>query len=261
MPVCIILLLFLQSMLNKRTFTIPFIIVACLSLGAPLKAQEKITFIATDKLIVTGDLYMVNDTLPYMILCPKGKSSRGEYRESAKKFMKLGYNCIAVDLRNGGSYNGVEDETATLASLKHLPSGMLDSKIDIEAAIAYAYNRSNKKVVLVGSGYSASLVLYIGATDSRVATVLAFSPSDYFNGKLNINSVLPKYNIPVYVSSARSEAGAVKKYVADIPSSKLVQFIPPTEGASGSPALLTSDRDEYHDYWISILMFMRQVQP
>lgn len=247
-------------MLSKKIHSLSLAVAFAACFSAPLRAQEKITFIATDKLIITGDLYMVSDTLPYMILCHGQKSSRGEYRETAKKFIKLGYNCIAIDLRNGGVYNGVENETATLAGLKHLPTGMIDAKLDIEAAITYAHNKSNKKVVLVGSKYSASLVLDIGATDPRVATVLAFSPSDDFNGKLNISSVLPKYNIPVYVSSARSEAAAVKKYVAGIPSSKLVQFIPPTEGSSGSAALLVADKNEYHDYWISILMFMRQVQ-
>lgn len=248
-------------MLSKKIHFLVLAVAFSTCFIPPLRAQEKITFIATDKLIVTGDLYMVSDTLPYMILCHGQKSSRGEYRETAKKFIKLGYNCLAVDLRNGGTYNSINNETASLATLKHLPSSMMDAKLDIEAAITYAHNKSNKKVVLVGSGYSGSLALDIGATDPRVATVLAFSPADYFNGKLNISGVLPKYNIPVYVSSARSESGAVKKYVAAIPSSKLVQFIPPTEGASGSAALLVADKNEYHDYWISILMFMRQVQP
>jgi dienelactone hydrolase len=224
-----------------------------------LFAQEKVTFIASDKLIVTGDLYKVNDTLPYMILCHDQKSSRGEYKETAKKFTKLGYNCIAIDLRNGGTCNGVTNETADLAQLKHLPTGMLDAKMDIQAAVTYAFGISSKKVVLVGSGYSASLALAVGSTDTRVASVLAFSPGDYFSGKLSTKDAFSKYTSKsVYVASSKSEAPEVKKYISDIPSSKLTQFTPASEGGHGANALTTADQ-AYHEYWISILMYMRNV--
>jgi dienelactone hydrolase len=246
-------------MLSKKVYLTTLILLAVVF----THAQDKATFIATDKLIVTGDLYMSNDTLPYMILCHEQKSSRGEYKETAKKFMKLGYNIIAIDLRNGDTRNGVANETSTLAGLKHLPANPIDAKLDIEAAIAYAHNKNaKKKVVLVGSGYSASLALYLGATDPRVAGVLAFSPADAFGGKLDTKSAFSKYlGKAVFVSSSKSESADVKKYISAIPSTvKLVQFIPTAEGAHGSAALTTSDT-EYHDYWISILMFMRLVQP
>src|SRR5579863_7793392 len=141
-------------MLNKTIRTLLLLV----AMSNVLFAQEKVTFIASDKLIVTGDLYKVSDTMPYMILCHEQKSSRGEYKETAKKFTKLGYNCIAIDLRNGDAKNGEQNETANLAVLKHLPSTLLDAKMDIEAAITYVHGISNKKVVLVGSGYSASLI-------------------------------------------------------------------------------------------------------
>jgi len=236
-----------------------FISCLCFSFSFALLAQEKVTFIASDKLLVTADLYLVSDTMPYMILCHDLKSSRGEYDEIAKKFNKLGYNCVAVDLRSGANFNGVTNETAVLAVLKHLPNTPLDAILDIQAAIAYANVKSNRNVVLVGSGYSASLVLDLAATDKRVVSAFAFSPGDYFNGKFSTKGIFSSLkNKPIFIASSRTEAPDVKKYVAAIPTEKLTLFVPQKEGVHGALALAKTDPD-YHDYWLSILMFIRQI--
>ncbi len=226
---------------------------------AKINAQDKITFIAPDRLLVTGDLYFVNDSLPYMILCHDLKSSRGEYKDLAHRFNKLGYNCIALDMRVGGTKNGVQNETVSMADAKHMATKPIDSEIDITGAINYAYGRSNKKVVLVGSGYSASLALYLGSTNPRIASVFAFSPADYFNGTLDTKTAFPKCTIPVFVASSVAEASAAKAYVSGIPSSKVTMFSPANGGAHGTDALL-STTETNHDYWLSILMYIRQVQ-
>ncbi len=239
----------------KKTITFLF---CSLLLSTSLLAQDKVTFLASDKLIITADAYVVNDTLPYIILCHDENSSRGEYKETAKKFTKLGYNSLAIDLRNGNVKFGEENETSIRADAKKFPTSLLDTKTDIEAAINYAFTQSHKKVVLVGSGFSASLALYIASSNPRVCGAMAFSPSDYFSGKLKTADAFPKCTKPVLVASAKSEADAVKKYVSTIPSADVTLFAPPNEGAHGSAALYTSDT-EYHAYWISILMFMRNV--
>jgi hypothetical protein len=224
-----------------------------------LKAQEKVTFLASDKLIVTADLYKPYDTLPYIILCPDQKSSRGEFKDIVKKFNKLGFNCLAVDLRNGGTNNGVVNETAGLAQLKHYTSTLYDVELDIQAAMNYVSQKSKRKMILFGSGYSASLVLDIAANDGRVCAVFAFSPAEDFTSKLNTKQDFPKLGSkPVFIASSVAEAKQVKDYVADIPKDKLTIYVPKVEGAHGSAALANTDPD-YHDYWISILMFIRQI--
>ena len=241
----------------KRTTTLLFISAL---LSTCIYAQDKVTFLASDKLIITADAYVVNDTLPYIILCHDENSSRGEYKETAKKFTKLGYNSLAIDLRSGNVKFGEQNETNLRADAKKFPMGLMDTKIDIEAAINYAFTQSHKKVVLVGSGFSASLALYLASSNPRVCGAMAFSPKDYFSGKLKTSDVFPKCTKPVLVASAKSEAETAKKYVSAIPSASLTLFAPPNEGAHGSAALYTSDT-EYHAYWISILMFMRNVHP
>ena len=109
-----------------------------------LFSQTTITFPAKDSVTVTADLYFVSDTLPYIVLCHQAGYSRGEYRETAWKFMKLGHNCIAVDARSGNEVKGIENETAAAAKEKRKPTSYLDAEKDIVAAIAYAYKKSNK---------------------------------------------------------------------------------------------------------------------
>ncbi len=246
-------------MSNKLRHPALFFSVILILILGNANAQDKISILATDKLMITADAYVVNDTLPYMILCHDIKSSRGEYKDLAHRFTKLGYNCLAIDMRIGAAKNGVDNETAALAQAKHFKVKLLDPEMDIDAAINYCFTKSHKKVVLVGSGYSASLVLFIGSTNTKVATVLAFSPGELFAGLLDTKTAFPKCAIPVFVASSRAEAEATKKYVAAIPAAKMALFSPSTDGAHGTDALLNTTPD-HHDYWLSILMYIRQLQ-
>lgn len=224
-----------------------------------LRSQSSITFLSKDGVIITADLYFVSDTLPYMILCHQADYSRGEYKETAPKLTKLGYNCIAIDARSGGEVNGVKNETAFGAKSKNKPTTYLDAEQDILSAIDYAYKKSNKKVVLLGSSYSASLALKIGTTNEKVKAVIAFSPGEHFGAKLNLKEAIKNYDKPLFVASAKSEAADVSALIKDIKSQKKQQCTPSGKGEHGSKALWKSTPD-YHEYWLALLMFMRDLK-
>jgi dienelactone hydrolase len=233
--------------------------IIALILALQVNAQKKVTFLAKDGLIVTADLYMSNDTLPWMVLCHQADYSRGEYLETAKKFNKLGYNCLAIDQRSGDQVNGVVNETAMLADAKRKKITYMDAEQDMIAAVDYAYKKSGKKVVLVGSSYSASLALKIAAENEKVKAVMAFSPGEYFENKLNVKDKIKNLDKPVFVTSSKEEASAVTALVKDIKSTIKTQFIPSTKGEHGSKALWKSSGN-YHEYWMSIMMFVRQIK-
>lgn len=220
---------------------------------------QKITFPASDALTVTADLYFVNDTLPYMVLCHQAGYSRGEYLETAKKFCLLGYNCIVVDQRSGKEVNGVKNETAALALSKKKPTTYLDAEKDILAAIDYAYNKSGKKVFLVGSSYSASLSLKIAVTNKKVKAVMAFSPGEYFGDKLKIKDAIANLSVPVFITSSKEEAQEVSSLISAVKSKIRQQFIPISKGRHGS-SCLWKDNPGYHEYWFAIMMFMKQIK-
>lgn len=226
----------------------------------PPDAVKRITFPSTDALLITADLYFVNDTLPYMILCHQAGYSRGEYRETANKFCNFGYNCIAIDQRSGREVNGVKNETAAQARARNLSTSYLDAERDIIAAIDYAYIKSGKKVFVIGSSYSASLVLKIAAVNPKVGAVISFSPGEYFGNKLKLKKEIADIAVPAFVSSSKEEASEVSILVSAVKSSENIhQFIPTTEGRHGS-SCLWKNNPGYHEYWFAILQFMRELK-
>jgi dienelactone hydrolase len=221
--------------------------------------QKKIEFPSKDGIQISATLFTLHDTLPYMILCHQAGYSRGEYDETAKKFMKFQYNCLSIDLRSGDEINEVKNETAIHAREKNKGTSYLDAEQDIVAAIDYAYTKSKKKVVLVGSSYSASLVLKIAAKNDKVKAVLAFSPGEYFGKSLVLKDNIKSIPVPVFVTSSKEEAPALTKLMADVLAPIKQQFIPASKGEHGSRALWKENQNA-HEYWLAVLMFMRQVK-
>jgi dienelactone hydrolase len=224
-----------------------------------INAQETITFPSKDGLTITADEYITEDTMPYMILCHQAGFSRGEYSETASRFQKFGYNCLAIDARSGKEVNGITNETAALALKKKKTVDYLDAEQDILAAIDYVYKKTNKKVILVGSSYSASLVLKIATTNDKVKAVIAFSPGECFGSKLNLRETIKTLDKPVFATSSKTEADELSILMKDVKSQNKTQFTPGSQGDHGSKALWKETNPNYHEYWVALLMFMRGV--
>ncbi len=222
-----------------------------------LDAQQKVTFPSLDGLQVTGDMYVGASTAPVILLCHQARFSRGEYIETAKKLVALGFNCFAIDQRSGDQVNGVQNETAIGARKAGKATEYLDAEQDILAALAYIKSKSSHSIILLGSSYSASLVLKIGSEREEVKAVVAFSPGEYFGEKLKIQPLLSKMDKPVFLTSSLKEAPAVKELVSEIPAQWLNQFIPPFEGQHGSKALW-KENSGYEAYWVAFQAFLQK---
>jgi dienelactone hydrolase len=237
------------------------LLLACLTLclgSFILYGQKKVEFPSKDGILISADLYFLSDTLPYMILCHQDGSSRGEYSESARKFTKFMYNALAIDMRSGAESNEVKNETYERAHEKNKPTTYADAEQDILAAIEYAYNKSKKKVVLVGSAYSGSLVMKIAAKDPHVKAVIAFSPGEYFGKGHSFKENIKTIPVPVFVTSSKEEATVLAKFMSETTSPAKQLFTPASKGDHGSKALWKENQNS-HEYWLAILMFMRQV--
>lgn len=234
------------------------ILVLILFIGLQSFAQRKLLIPSKDGLTITGDLYFVSDTLPYMLLCHQAGSSRGEYQESAQRLTKLGFNCLAIDQRSGNEINGVKNETAQQAKSKKKATDYLAAEQDIITALDYLYSVSKKQVVLVGSSYSASLVLKVAANNPKVKGVMAFSPGEYFGDKLKVKEIVKNISVPVFATSSKEESAKVAELMADVKRKQV--FVPGTKGDHGSKALWKSTNPNYREYWMAVFMFMRMVK-
>jgi dienelactone hydrolase len=216
-------------------------------------------FPAPDGLTITADLYEADSTAPVILLCHQAGYSRGEYLETAKRLQKFGFTCLAIDLRSGKECNAVRNETARAAVAGHFPRNYMDAQHDIVAGIDYLYSNYHRKVIVLGSSYSASLALLEAKENDKVAAVAAFSPGEYFGEKDFISKKIAGLDKPVYASSALSESAAVTELLKDVTSQLKVQFVPSEEGNHGSKVLWTSNSNN-QEYWLTLMAFLSKVR-
>jgi dienelactone hydrolase len=224
-----------------------------------VSAQLKITFPSGDGITVTGDWYPINSESPTILLCHQNGFSRGEYSETALKLNTFGFNCLAIDQRVGDEVNGVKNETAAEAKSKGKNPTYIDAEQDITAAVEYLYNKYRRKIILLGSSYSASLALKIANENSHVFAVMAFSPGEYFAQKGFIATHINGLKKPVFLSSSKEESAAVTELTRDVLSIIKVQFIPKGEGDHGSKVLWSS-KPENQDYWAALMSFLNRMK-
>jgi pimeloyl-ACP methyl ester carboxylesterase len=227
----------------------------------PSTQKKKITFLSRDSLEVTADLYLAKEEYPYLLLFHQEGSSRGEYNETALKFTKLNFNCLAVDLRSGNNSNYVRNETARKAMQSFKPSMFLDAGNDIEAAIDYAYNLSNKDVILVGSSFSASLCMVIGNRNPHVKAVIAFSPGEFFGDDLRLKEEIDTFRIPLFVTGTESELPYIDTMLQKISAQDNVTLFRPVTppGQHGSLALWENNPTK-DEYWLALLVFFNSLK-
>ena len=236
-----------------------FVLLICLSFIS--SGQKRVYFKAADNLEVTADLYEMDESNPFVLLFHQIGSSRGEFHEIAGRVTKFGYNCLAVDLRYGEEEKYVRNETAQRAKELSLARSMIDCRKDIEAAIEYAFTKSGKKVVLLGSSFSASLCLVIGKDNPNVQAVIAFSPGEFFQNDINVYEMLTDYPKPIFAAGMKREEPYLNDMLAQVPDDKKTIFVPETnEGEYGAKALWESNSSSF-EYWLGLLIFFKSITP
>src|SRR5262245_40220575 len=73
--------------------------------------QDTVEFPSGDGLMITAIVYEIDSTSPVIVLCHQARMSNYEYAEIAPKLNQMGFNCLAADLRSGGSMDAHENET------------------------------------------------------------------------------------------------------------------------------------------------------
>ncbi len=232
------------------------------------EARREVTFASKDGLEITADLYRKHESeqTPFIVLFHQARSSRGEYREIAERLNELGFNCLAADQRSGGTMREVANGTAERARAADKEATYLDAEQDLIAALEHARAQYAKgKLLAWGSSYSASLVLRVAAEQPKLVDgVLCFSPGEYFErlGKPAtwIEEAGKRVACPVFVTSARSEAGDWKAIFDALPSAEKTSYVPETEGNHGSKALWQEFEDS-ESYWQAVEAFLGRFLP
>ena len=224
-----------------------------------VSGQETVHFYASDGLQITADWYRSSSNDPFILLFHQAGFSRGEYRETAPRLQKLGYNCLAVDLRSGKGVNFVKNETALNARSGHYPDSYLDAIPDIRAAIDFARSKVNKPVILLGSSYSASLVIMESIHRDDVKAVVAFSPGEYFGDPVHVKNYVKDITTPLFVASTLRESEFIEDMISGAPKDLVTFFYEPSgKGEHGSKTLWSS-KEGNQNYWLRLMLFFNSL--
>lgn len=214
-----------------------------------------VQFKAADGVLITAETGG-KGTGPVIVLFHMAGASRGEYRDIAPRLQALGYRTLGVDQRSGGSFNGVRNETVAGVGRN---AGYAAAISDLIAAGVYARRVMKAgKVGVVGSSYSASLVLVVTGDNAGFAdVVMSFSPGEYFSNGRRVRTAAAKISVPVFLTAARGEIGQIKP-IAKVISSPVTVFKPKGAGRHGATALTTRDKAEY---WAALEGFLARYFP
>ncbi|RXQ95005.1 hypothetical protein EO244_08110 [Ancylomarina salipaludis] len=225
------------------------------------QCPELVEFYAPDSLKISAQLYQIDDSSPFILLCHQARFNKFEYAGIAERLNNMGFNCMAIDQRSGGPIGNQQNLTCLRALKLGKSIDYLDAEQDIKAAIRYANTKLNTRVILWGSSYSSTLALYLAAEMDEISAVLAFSPGNYFaDTKGSLIDILSDFNKPMFLTSSKQEAEAVSQLIG---KHKLVenqtQFIPKGNGHHGSKAMWINQIDS-EEYWLAVALFLKQVK-
>jgi alpha-beta hydrolase superfamily lysophospholipase len=230
--------------------------------STPAFTGKTIHFKSTDGLTIYGDLYLIKDTSkPFILLFHQANYSRGEYRSIAQNLNKMGFNCLAIDQRAGGTVNDVENKTNKEAIALNLKTDYENAYLDLESALLYVNNTFKPfKTILWGSSYSASLVFILASNyPKNVSGIIAFSPGEYFT--FHGNSILTyAHNIqcPTFITATKAESMTCQNIFNQVQSKHKLLFIPPTNGQHGSSALWKNNAGN-KTYWKVLTDFFETI--
>lgn len=238
---------------NRMKYIFSFL---CICISFVGFTQEKVTFVSSDSLRITADLYLNHSQDPFIILFHEAESSRGEYIEIAPKLRNLGYNCLAVDLRSGLKSNYVKNETAARAREKGYSLKFLDTNKDMLAAIEFVKRYNHKSIILFGSSYSASLSLILATELDNIKAVIAFSPGEYFRPELEVKPRISGLKIPLFIASTEMEYDYVQELTSEIDKKYISNYKPVKgRGVHGAEALW-EDSPESKSCWFELTYFI-----
>ncbi len=254
-----------QKNRNLRSFSNRLVFFACIVFLSFVFSSfsairiKTVKFNAADGLEITADEYIVDPNNPYILLFHEQGSSRGEFSTIARRLNKLNYNCLAVDLRNGGNYNYVSNETARQLRETNLEAGLKDIELDMMAAISYAREKSTLPVVLFGSGANGSLCLKAALSDSSVRAVVALSPGEYFMPQIKIQDAISDLQKPVFISSGKAEFPYVSELASGIDIEYVTLFEPKQGPGDRGTRSLSPEYEYNNEYWIALMLFFKDL--
>lgn len=229
-----------------------------------IEAQQIPTYVsfpAPDEVPISALLYHHSKQAPVILLCHQARFNKMEYKEIALTLFENGFNCLAIDQRSGGPMEDSLNGTQVAAEKLGKSTDFLSAEQDIEAGITYLEKKYNKKVILWGSSYSATLALYQALQNEHLKAAVCFSPGNYLSAKKgDLRVLLAELNKPVFITSSKAETPDLEHLLKHHKHSKFIyHFKPLMAGEHGSKTLWKS-QPGHSEYWDALTHFLTQLK-
>lgn len=232
---------------------------------------EPLRFPSGDGHPIIADYYPHSTSAPVILMFHQSVSSRGEYRDIAKRLNMLGFNCLAMDLRWGKRdfWNKVINETAKEFGTPKVVDEYEDTEEyqlkkvwpiiwkayeDMVASVRFAREQAlGSKIIVMGSSFSAMLVFKLAGDGLPIDGIASFSPGEYHPTQSDmLVQWLPKVDVPVYLSSGQSEYEPVDR-VHQLLASDVPVVHHQSAGRHGASVLINESED-----WPTLVKFLNQ---
>ncbi len=258
------MLKFLIKVKSPETLRISFLSLILLFTAIISNAQiirkTTINFLSNDSLLVTADQYFSKKSNPFILLFHTEGSSRGEMEEIAQRFVKMNFNCLAVDLRYGDQHKFIKNETAWRAKEAKLSHTLQDSEKDILAAIAFVRTMSDSSILLLGSSFSAGLCIKAARENAHVSAVLAFSPGEFFRPYFGLKEVANGFDKKLFVTGSENEIPYLLEIFEGMDNELLTLYRPSVKANTRGVALLNNKNPYSNEVWLAVLIFIKSLQ-
>lgn len=235
--------------------------------GVQVQAQTKpvdVTFKPADRknVFVFARLYRASGPAKGVVLMfHQARSNMAEYEPIAPRVAKLGFDCLTVDQRAGGTMWGAQNQT--VAQYNAIQE-YLAAYPDMVGALNWAKAKKYKKILAWGSSYSASLTLRLAAEHPEIAAVLVFSPGEYFDKKGVVAGWNKKVKVPALFSFTQEETiqGGHDLYetAGPYPGRKNDVLVTHKQGVHGSSTLRADQNPNSNGYyWGVVETFLKRV--
>ncbi len=184
--------------------------------GEALEIQEgKVTFTTVDDIVISGNIFGTGKK--WVILTHKLQADQASWFDFADILVENGYTALTYDIRGIGRSGG---------SMYNKEEGIVNSYMDLEAAIAFVRQHNPEKIFLMGSVTGGTQSLKV-ASKEPVDGVISISGPEEFGGLSVIDEIADVTPPKLFIASSsdKNAAESANNLYANSPEPKEIKIL------------------------------------
>lgn len=170
-------------------------------------AQDTITFVTTDSIIVHGDFYAsAAASNGILILLHMNHSNRSVWKSFAEKAVAQDFDALAIDFRGHGESTQAQSREITFESLTNDDYAKMIN--DVDGAVRWLRSDpelANLPIGIIGASIGANVALSYAVSDESIPAIVMISPGEDYRGVQTLPAIKLLENRPCLIISAEDD--------------------------------------------------------